>query len=88
MNFDFDLNALIPFEITKFDSDLRVLSGNNGESQTSIQLNRDHRHRLAQIIDRIGEASSKVSFVSVSSLLIQFKKHTSNFYLRHKVSKR
>ena len=70
MNFDFDLNALIPFEITKFDSDLRVLSGNNGESQTSIQLNRDQRHRIAQVIDRIGEASSKVSFVSLSSLYI------------------
>lgn len=62
MNFDFDLNALIPFEITKFDCDLRVIPGNEEESHKPVLLNREHRHRLAQVIDRIGEASSKVHF--------------------------
>lgn len=59
MNFDFDLNALLPFEITKFNCDLRIIPYENGENVS--QLNRDNRQKLAHAIDRIGEASSKVN---------------------------
>lgn len=60
MNFDFDINALIPFEITKYNSDLRIIGRVDG-NQTPNQLSKENRHKLAHVIDRMGEASSKVN---------------------------
>lgn len=62
MNFDFDLNTIIPYEITKFNSDLRIIPSSRDvvEEYGYNQLSRESRSKLAHAIDRIGEASSRV----------------------------
>lgn len=39
MDFDFDINNLIPFEITRFDSNLTITNSEDPE-QTDFHLNR------------------------------------------------
>ena len=61
MNFGFDLNLIIPYEITKFNSDLRIIHPRDFSlDEYASQLNRDMIQKLSFIIDRMGEASSKV----------------------------
>jgi hypothetical protein len=62
MNFGFDLNPIIPYEITKFNSNLRIIHSQNlNQDEYSPQLNRDMIQKLCFIIDKIGQASAKVN---------------------------
>lgn len=63
MNFGFDLNTIIPYEITKYNSDLRIIHPPElSQDEYASQLNRDLIQKLCYIIDRMGEASAKVNF--------------------------
>ncbi len=65
MNFDFDINLIIPYKITKYNSDLRIIHPTNiSEDEMASQLNRDMISKLSYIIDKMGEASCKVSIFS------------------------
>lgn len=67
MNFEFDLDVLVPFEVTKYNSDLKVISD---ENQPSYQFNIKNQSKLAHVIDRIGEASSRVKFLFGKRILM------------------
>ncbi len=61
MNFGFDLNTIIPYEVTKYNSDLKIIHPSElAQNEYALQLNRDLIQKLCYIIDRMGEASSKV----------------------------
>jgi hypothetical protein len=67
MNFDFDLNQIVPYSITQFDNNLKIVHPHNLPSEEwAPQLDWNQRQRLALVIDRMGEASSKVRFTSPS----------------------
>ncbi len=63
MNFDFDLNQIVPYCITQFDNNFKIIHPSNLPSEEwADQLDWNKRKKLALIIDRMGEASSKVRF--------------------------
>ncbi|CAF0950931.1 unnamed protein product [Brachionus calyciflorus] len=78
MNFEFEINAMLPHEITKFNSDLRIIHPSyvsEGDSNY-YQLNRDMRQKVAYLIDKIGEASSKTQ--GLKETITSFRKFNLN----------
>jgi hypothetical protein len=60
MNFNFNVNGLLPYEITKFNSEMRIINPDNNNNMGNQQLSREMVSKVAHIIDQIGLASSKV----------------------------
>ena len=60
MEFDFDINQIIPYIVTRYDGNLKILHPKNlPEDQWQKQLDWGQRKNLGYVMDRMGEASSR-----------------------------